>query len=119
CPITRVRRGVVGQRPRNCGRQARYTALAAQLWVKRELWGKAGGGGPLVGSGRAADQGFAMTSAPFDRQATATGEQYRALLAVSEAIASHRDLPALFHELAGRLHLVVRFANLALLLHEA
>jgi formate hydrogenlyase transcriptional activator len=41
------------------------------------------------------------------------------LLAVSEAIVSHRDLPALFHELAVRLHQVVRFDYLALLLHEA
>jgi formate hydrogenlyase transcriptional activator len=41
------------------------------------------------------------------------------LLAVSEAIVSHRDLSALFHELAGRLHPVVRFDYLALFLHEA
>jgi formate hydrogenlyase transcriptional activator len=41
------------------------------------------------------------------------------LLAVSEAIVSHRDLPALFHEMAGRLHQVVRFDYLALVLHEA
>src|SRR5438552_8166282 len=60
-----------------------------------------------------------MTSPRFDGPATATSDLYRALLAVSEAIASHRDLPALFHELAGRLHPVVRFDNLALLLHEA
>src|SRR5205814_10445225 len=60
-----------------------------------------------------------MTSPRFDGQATATSDRYRALLAVSEAIASHRDLPALFHELAGRLHPVVRFYTLALLLHEA
>src|SRR5467141_2555753 len=45
--------------------------------------------------------------------------QYRALLAVSEAIVSHRDLSALFHELAARLHQVVRFDYLALMLHEA
>ncbi len=32
---------------------------------------------------------------------------------------SHHDLPALFHELAGRLHQVVRFDYLALVLHEA
>ena len=38
-----------------------------------------------------------------DGQTTATEDRYRALLAVSEAIASHRDLPALFHELAGQL----------------
>src|SRR5438309_3231252 len=60
-----------------------------------------------------------MTGPRFDGQATATSDRYRALLAVSEAIASHRELPALFHELAGRLHPVVRFDNLALLLHEA
>ena len=60
-----------------------------------------------------------MTSAHFDGQATAPGDAYRALLAVSEAIASHRDLPALFHELAGRLHPVVHFDYLALMLHEA
>jgi formate hydrogenlyase transcriptional activator len=45
--------------------------------------------------------------------------QWRALLAVSEAIASYRDLSALFHELAGRLHQVVRFDYLPLILHEA
>src|SRR5262245_42912310 len=60
-----------------------------------------------------------MTSPRFDGQATATGDQYCTLLAVSEAIASHRDLPALFHELASRLHEVVRFDYLALVLHEA
>ncbi len=60
-----------------------------------------------------------MPSAPFDGQATATGNQYRALLAVSEAIVAHRDLPALFHALAGRLQQVARFDYLTLVLHEA
>ena len=60
-----------------------------------------------------------MTSAPTDGQAAAGGDPYRALLAVSEAIVSHRDLPALFHELAGRLHQVVCFDYLALVLHDA
>ena len=60
-----------------------------------------------------------MTAAHVDGPATASGEPYRTLLAVSEAIVSHRDLSALFHELAGRLHHVVRFEYLALLLHEA
>src|SRR6267378_4178584 len=45
--------------------------------------------------------------------------QYRALLAVSEAIVSQRDLSTLFHELANRLHQVVRFDYLGLVLHEA
>jgi hypothetical protein len=41
------------------------------------------------------------------------------LLAVREPIVLHRDLSALFQELAGGLHQVVRFDYLALLLHEA
>ena len=59
-----------------------------------------------------------MTRAHFDGQATAAGDAYRALLGVSEVIVSHRDVPALFHELAGRLHQVVCFDYLALVLHE-
>src|SRR5438067_13338711 len=54
-----------------------------------------------------------------DGQALSACQQYRTLLAVSEAIVSHRDLATLFHELAGRLHLVVRFDYLACLLHDA
>jgi formate hydrogenlyase transcriptional activator len=45
-------------------------------------------------------------------------QEYRALLAVSQAIVSHRDLHELFHELAGRLHQVVRFDHLLLVLHD-
>src|SRR5438445_4146094 len=46
-------------------------------------------------------------------------QQYRTLMAVSRAIVSHRDLATLFHDLAGRLHLVVRFDYLACVLHDA
>src|SRR6201993_3074007 len=60
-----------------------------------------------------------MASAPLDPQVPSTDQKYQALLAVSEAIVSHRDPSALFHELAGRLHQVVRFDYLALPLHEA
>ena len=60
-----------------------------------------------------------MTSTHVDGQATATGDRYQALLAVSAAIVSHRDLSALFHDLAGRLQQVVRFDYLTLVLHEA
>jgi hypothetical protein len=81
-------------------------------------WNTTGCGGPLDGSGSLTDQGFAMTSPHFDGKATGTGDRYQALLAVSEAIVSHRELSALFHELAGRLHQVVRFDYLALFLHE-
>jgi formate hydrogenlyase transcriptional activator len=46
-------------------------------------------------------------------------QQYGALLAVSQAIVSNRDLATLFHDLAGRLHQVVRFDYLACSLHDA
>src|SRR5438132_2686011 len=54
-----------------------------------------------------------------DGQALSACRQYRTLLAVSEAIVSHRDVATLFHDLAGRLHLVVRFDYLACVLHDA
>jgi formate hydrogenlyase transcriptional activator len=44
--------------------------------------------------------------------------QLEALLDVSEAIAQQRDLPALFHDLAERLHSVVDFDFLTLVLHD-
>jgi hypothetical protein len=66
-----------------------------------------------------AGRGFIMSSADLNRQATATGAAYRALLAVSVATVWQRDLPALFHELAGLLHQVVRFDHLTLFLHDA
>jgi len=56
---------------------------------------------------------------PQGETQTLSGDQrYRALLAVSEAIVSHRDLSALFHALADRLHDVVRFDHFALILHD-
>jgi formate hydrogenlyase transcriptional activator len=54
-----------------------------------------------------------------DGQELSASQQYRTLLAVSEAIVSHRDLATLFHDLAGRLHLVVRFDYLSCSLHDA
>src|SRR5690348_9390886 len=45
--------------------------------------------------------------------------RYTTLLEVSEAIATHRDLPALMHDLAPRLHGVVDFDVLALILHNS
>jgi formate hydrogenlyase transcriptional activator len=44
--------------------------------------------------------------------------QLEALLEVAESIAQHRDLAALFHDLAGRLHSVVDFDFLTLVLHD-
>ena len=59
-----------------------------------------------------------MSTAGLRESATATGDQYRALFAVSDAIASHRDLSVLFHELASRLARVVQFNALSVVLHD-
>src|SRR5262245_55114036 len=59
-----------------------------------------------------------MGDLPRVARELATCEQYRALLAVAEAIGAHRDLRALFHDLAGRLHHVVHFDYLILVLHD-
>lgn len=48
----------------------------------------------------------------------ANEERYKTLLAVSQAVTSHRELPALFHVLAGQLAAVVRFEHLSLVLYE-
>jgi formate hydrogenlyase transcriptional activator len=45
-------------------------------------------------------------------------EQYRTLLEVAEAISAHRDLHELFRDLAQRLHRVVTFEHMRLLLHD-
>src|SRR5688500_13596788 len=45
-------------------------------------------------------------------------DQLRALAEVSDAVASHSDLTALFRELARRLPAIVPFEVLALLLHD-
>ena len=57
-----------------------------------------------------------MTSLHSDP--TATSDRYQALLAVSASIVAHRDLCALFHDLACRLRQVVRFDYLTLVLYE-
>jgi formate hydrogenlyase transcriptional activator len=54
-----------------------------------------------------------------DGRGPSASRQYRALLAVSEAIVAHRDLGTLFHNLAGRLRLVLRFDYLVCHLHDA
>jgi formate hydrogenlyase transcriptional activator len=47
-----------------------------------------------------------------------SSRQLEALLEVSEAIAQQRDLKGLFHELSERLHAVLQFDFLALVLHN-
>jgi formate hydrogenlyase transcriptional activator len=60
-----------------------------------------------------------MSEAPFGGPTRVTDDRYQALLAVSAAIVAHRELGALFHDLAGRLRQVVHFDYLTLVLHEA
>ena len=60
-----------------------------------------------------------MANAGLDGRANVSSDDsFRALAVVSQAIVSHRDLAALFHELAASLHEVVRFDYLAMILHE-
>jgi formate hydrogenlyase transcriptional activator len=54
-------------------------------------------------------------------QATVADEQtkkYLTLLELSKAIASHREMPALFHDLACRLQSLFSFSHLAIFLHD-
>jgi formate hydrogenlyase transcriptional activator len=46
-------------------------------------------------------------------------EQYLTLLELSKAIASHRDLAKLFHDLACRLQMLFKFRSLAVMLHDS
>jgi formate hydrogenlyase transcriptional activator len=49
----------------------------------------------------------------------ATCQQYQVLLSITDAIVAHRDLRALFHDLATRLRQVVPFDGLGLVRHDA
>jgi formate hydrogenlyase transcriptional activator len=46
-------------------------------------------------------------------------EQYLTLLELSKAIASHRDLTQLFHDLACRLQMLYKFRSLAVMFHDS
>ncbi len=54
-----------------------------------------------------------------ERQAREQAEpRYRALLEIADSIASHRDTQALFHDLAQKLHRVVEFDFINVVLHD-
>ena len=59
-----------------------------------------------------------MSDTPLIHSVDALAQQYRTLLEVSESIALHRDLPTLFHDLAQRLHRVVKFEYMRLFLYD-
>src|SRR5579884_495 len=60
-----------------------------------------------------------MNDVAAKKTTLATCQQYETLLAVAEAIVTHRDLQALLQDLAGRLCEVVRFDFVALVRHDA
>ncbi len=60
-----------------------------------------------------------LTESPTKENLDSLVRLYVTLLEVSEAIASHRDLPALMRDLAPRLHGLVEFDGLALILYGA
>src|SRR6201997_4633334 len=64
------------------------------------------------------DPGISAPETALAAPAEHSRRQLEALLEVSEAIAQQRDLPALFHDLAVRLHSVVEFDFLTLILHD-
>jgi formate hydrogenlyase transcriptional activator len=68
--------------------------------------------------GHVTAKSVAITGADSDGQGTSALGRYRALLAVSEAIVSHRDLSTLFQELAGCLRQLVRFDTVCAVLHD-
>ena len=59
-----------------------------------------------------------MSIAQLEQQSASAQDQYRALFGVADAIASHRDLAALMHELAARLARVISFDGIAVVLHD-
>src|SRR4029078_97953 len=59
-----------------------------------------------------------MLSVDLQEKAAVNRDLFRTLFAVSDAIASHRDLSGLFHELGSRLIRVVSFDALSLVLHD-
>ena len=66
-----------------------------------------------------ADPVISPPEAAFTSPLEHSRRQLEALLEVSEAIAQQRDLPALFHDLAARLHSVIDFDFLSLVLHDS
>jgi formate hydrogenlyase transcriptional activator len=69
---------------------------------------------PVVSPAESMPTAPPRAAAPFEHSRV----QLEALLEVSEAISQQRDLRALFHDLAGRLHSVIEFDFLTLILHD-
>jgi formate hydrogenlyase transcriptional activator len=65
-----------------------------------------------------AEHGISPPEVTLPAPSEQSRRQLEALLEVSEAIAQQRELPALFHELAERLHRVIEFDFLSLILHD-
>src|SRR5262245_48307310 len=59
-----------------------------------------------------------MSKAITEASAGLAPDQYLALLELSKAISLHRNVPDLFHDVAGRLHRLIDFHNLSIMLHD-
>lgn len=65
------------------------------------------------------ESGHSVAQEGYSASIEHSGRQLETLLEVSEMIAQQRDLKALFHELSERLHKILKFDFLALILHDA
>ena len=74
--------------------------------------------GQVVLMGRTLGGGKVIGNLEPNCRELSTRQQYRTLLAVLEAILWHRGLSTRIHDLADRVHCVVRFDSLALVLHD-
>ena len=64
---------------------------------------------------------MALSPSPFPAEGEGekrAKDEYRTLLAISDALIAHRDISALLRDLAGRLRQVVEFEFMALTLHD-
>src|SRR5438552_1517737 len=105
---------------RECGFKShlRHTRCFADPCIPRHPWPGAAQPHWAPLPSRPGEASLVMGSLIPDQPALASCQQYQALLAVAEAIISHRDLKALFHDLADRLRQVVHFDYLILVLHD-
>ena len=62
--------------------------------------------------------GVFTTMVTLPDSSVSTSNQYVTLLEVSQALASHKSLPELFQDLGRRLHTILNFTYLSLILHD-
>src|SRR5580693_9137849 len=78
--------------------RARKVRQDAKIEVRAHDWQQGRAGAQLIDSDHGPIRAVAMTAIHSNGQVEANGERYRALLAVTEAIVSNRELSTLFQE---------------------